>query len=321
MGERLDEIIRVKKRPSNFVMMDKTFLEDNRLSFKAKGILAYLLSKPDNWKVITKNLVNASSDGEYSVYSGLKELKKYGYFEKIPIRNEQGTRIVRWESVIYEVPKSLLLENCELEKQEEKSLLLGNQDIENLHVENLYQENCGRNNNNINNNYSYLSSSISYHAANDFDSATDIIKMIEKQIEYNSLAEEYPQDLGMINMILELTAKTFGMKRKYIRIGGEDIELKDIKAQLAKLRKKHIKYVLECLKSSTAQIKNPENYILTALCRAPATIDAYYAAKKAAEKQQSGRDSPNSFNNFPQRDYEGYEDELEKSLLSNMLST
>lgn len=135
MGERLDEIIRVRKRPSNFVMMDKTFLEDNRLSFKAKGILAYLLSKPDNWKVITKNLVNASGDGEYSVYAGLKELKKYGYFEKIPVRNEQGTRIVRWESVVYEVPKSLLLENCEVEKDEEKSLHLENQEIENQKVE------------------------------------------------------------------------------------------------------------------------------------------------------------------------------------------
>ncbi len=46
--KRLNEIIRVKKCQNNFVMMDKTFLEDTRLSFKAKGILAYLLSKPDN---------------------------------------------------------------------------------------------------------------------------------------------------------------------------------------------------------------------------------------------------------------------------------
>ena len=50
--KKLNEVIRVKKRPSNFVMMDKTFLEDDRLSYKAKGLLAYLLSKPDDWKVI-----------------------------------------------------------------------------------------------------------------------------------------------------------------------------------------------------------------------------------------------------------------------------
>lgn len=72
--KKLNEVIRVKKRPSNFVMMDKTFLEDDRLSYKAKGLLAYLLSKPDDWKVIVGNLVNSSKDGKASVYAGLKEL-------------------------------------------------------------------------------------------------------------------------------------------------------------------------------------------------------------------------------------------------------
>ena len=105
--KRLNEVIRVQKRPSNFVMMDKSFLEDIRLSYKAKGILAYLLSKPDNWKVIVGNLVNYSTDGKASVYAGLKELKECGYYEKIPIRNKQGTRITRWESTVYEVPVSL----------------------------------------------------------------------------------------------------------------------------------------------------------------------------------------------------------------------
>ena len=74
--KKLNEVIRVKKRPSNFVMMDKTFLEDDRLSYKAKGLLAYLLSKPDDWKVIIGNLVNSSKDGKASVYAGLKEFKE-----------------------------------------------------------------------------------------------------------------------------------------------------------------------------------------------------------------------------------------------------
>ena len=135
--KRLDEVIRVVKRPNNFVMMDKGFLEDDRLSFKAKGILAYLLSKPDNWKVIVGNLVNFSTDGKASVYAGLKELKDAGYYEKTPIRNEQGNRIIRWESVVYEVPKSLLSDF---------------QEIENIDIESQFLENRERNNNYINNN-------------------------------------------------------------------------------------------------------------------------------------------------------------------------
>lgn len=113
--KRLDEVIRVRKRPSNFVMMDKSFLEDTRLSYKAKGILAYLLSKPDNWKVIIGNLVNYSTDGKASVYAGLKELKDCGYYKKTPVRNEQGNRITRWESTVYEISVSLPTDFQEIE--------------------------------------------------------------------------------------------------------------------------------------------------------------------------------------------------------------
>ena len=99
-------IVRVSK-DKNFVVMDKTGLEDERLSFKAKGLLAYLLSKPDNWYCYDKHLAKVGPDGKTAVNSGLKELKKYGYLEKKPIRGKDG-KIQEWESIIREVPKSLL---------------------------------------------------------------------------------------------------------------------------------------------------------------------------------------------------------------------
>lgn len=108
--KRLNEVIRVKKQPKHFVVLDKTFLQDSRLSCKAKGILAYLLSKPDDWKVIVGDIVNNCADGKAAIYSGLKELKEYGYYEKVPVRNEAGTRIIRWESTVYEVPPCLVAE-------------------------------------------------------------------------------------------------------------------------------------------------------------------------------------------------------------------
>ena len=78
-------IIRVEKHTKNFVVINKNFLEDKRISFKAKGILTYLLSKPDNWQVMTSELIEASSDGEAAVRSALKELEKYGYYKKYPV--------------------------------------------------------------------------------------------------------------------------------------------------------------------------------------------------------------------------------------------
>lgn len=77
MSER---IVRIDKRDNPYVQIDNTVLEDSRISFKAKGILAYLLSKPPNWTVRIEDLVKHSGgDGPKSIRSGLKELEKFGY--------------------------------------------------------------------------------------------------------------------------------------------------------------------------------------------------------------------------------------------------
>jgi hypothetical protein len=83
--------------------MNKKGLDDKRLSFKAKGILAYLLSKPDNWKANITHLSKVSKDGRGSIRTGLQELEEYGYLTRRPIRNEDGT-IKEWESIICEIP-------------------------------------------------------------------------------------------------------------------------------------------------------------------------------------------------------------------------
>jgi hypothetical protein len=106
-------IIRVYKNKDNpYVMVNKRYLSDCKLSWKAKGILTYLLSKPDNWKVIVGDLIKQSTDGRDAVYAGLKELKENGYMKKYPIKNDQG-KITHWESIVYEEP---FTENPEVEK-------------------------------------------------------------------------------------------------------------------------------------------------------------------------------------------------------------
>ena len=102
-------IIRVVKNKDNpYVIINKEFLDNDNLSWKAKGILSYLLSKPDDWQVNTFNLINKSSEGKTSVYSGLKELKEHGYLKKYPVYKKG--RITHWESIIYETPNLSIVE-------------------------------------------------------------------------------------------------------------------------------------------------------------------------------------------------------------------
>lgn len=98
-------IYRVEKN-KNYVVLNRTALNDERLSWKAKGIIAYMLSMPDDWKFYIEELAGHAKDGVDSLRSGIKELSKHGYVKRFPIRDEKTKKIIEWETVIYESPQS-----------------------------------------------------------------------------------------------------------------------------------------------------------------------------------------------------------------------
>ena len=73
-------IIRVK-HDKNYVCIHKGALEDPNLSFKAKGLWAYCMSRPDDWEFHVSHLASVSKEKECAIYSALKELKREGYVE------------------------------------------------------------------------------------------------------------------------------------------------------------------------------------------------------------------------------------------------
>ncbi|HDR6396575.1 TPA: DNA-binding protein, partial [Bacillus thuringiensis] len=125
-------IIRVKK-DSNYSVINNTGLKDERLSWKAKGILAYALTLPDNWTFHISELSQHAKDGEDSLRSGFKELKALGYIKRYPVRDEKSKKITNWETEIYETPDmgKPYMEEPLMEKPHVEKPLVGN-----LHVEN-----------------------------------------------------------------------------------------------------------------------------------------------------------------------------------------
>lgn len=83
--------------------MDKHGVEDKNLSWKAKGILAYLMSKYNNWKTVDAHLVKQSVDGLTSTRAGLKELSDFGYRIKVRVVSDTG-KLLRWETFVFEKP-------------------------------------------------------------------------------------------------------------------------------------------------------------------------------------------------------------------------
>lgn len=96
-------IVRIQKRENPYVVIDKTIINDDSLSFKARGIACYLLGKPDDWSISERHLVTCGPDGAAAVRSGLKELEEAGYLRRERKRAEDGT--FAWEAALYETPQ------------------------------------------------------------------------------------------------------------------------------------------------------------------------------------------------------------------------
>jgi hypothetical protein len=84
-------IIRGPRPSDNYAQIHNAALADGRLSFKARGLLAYLLSRPPGWKTSVERLAEMGKDGEAGIKSGLKELEKYGYLRRHRGRTPEGT--------------------------------------------------------------------------------------------------------------------------------------------------------------------------------------------------------------------------------------
>jgi hypothetical protein len=91
-------------REKPYVIIEKTILQDKNLSWKARGILGYLLSLPENWTLYVKELLaHSERDGEKATRTGLNELIKFGYIHRRPARREDG-RFRGQEYLVYEDP-------------------------------------------------------------------------------------------------------------------------------------------------------------------------------------------------------------------------
>ncbi len=102
-------VVHNKDRP--YVVIDKKVIEDPYLSWEAKGLHAYLLSRPDNWKVSVIHLSriyqgNKKGGGEKAILSILNELIEQGYCQRFQPRKKGGL-FLRTEYQMFEFKNTL----------------------------------------------------------------------------------------------------------------------------------------------------------------------------------------------------------------------
>ena len=96
-------IIRATHRDRAFIIDQRT-VENDHLSWAARGLLVYLLSRTDDWTLRVEELCDCGDLGRDGIYNLLNELREAGYVMFEQERDEYG-RIRGGAYIIYETPE------------------------------------------------------------------------------------------------------------------------------------------------------------------------------------------------------------------------
>ena len=97
-----------------YTVLNNGIFRDENLSAKSLGILAKMLSLPDNWEFSVTGLCSIfKKDGIDSIRNGLKELEQNGYLVRNRVRDESG----KLTSAEWTVSDQPMLENPMLENR------------------------------------------------------------------------------------------------------------------------------------------------------------------------------------------------------------
>ena len=111
-------MIITRKRRDQFAVIPNEVANDERLTFEARGLLCYLLAKPNDWNVNLNDIRRAGNIGKHKAYAILNELIVNGYIER-KVNKDSRNRITSHDYIVYDASLIQTLpfpENREVEK-------------------------------------------------------------------------------------------------------------------------------------------------------------------------------------------------------------
>lgn len=78
------------KAKGNWAQIPNTWLRDENISLKTKGLLAVMQSLPDDWNFSVTGLASILKDGVDAVRNAIHEAEQAGYLTREQVRDEQG---------------------------------------------------------------------------------------------------------------------------------------------------------------------------------------------------------------------------------------
>lgn len=109
------------------------------------------------------------------------------------------------------------------------------------------------------------------------DDTNAYMEIIRENIEYEHHMEYGDwSDRGLYEELYEVICEIVCVKRRTVKVNGEDYPYELVKSKFLKLNSSHLEYVIGCMRETTTRITNIRAYMVTALYNAPNTMNHYY---------------------------------------------
>ena len=255
----------------NYTVMSNYHLQDKKLSLKAKGLLSYMLSLPDDWDYSLKGLTTGCRDGIDSVRSAVRELEARGYLRRSKVRDARG-RIVDYNYEVFELPQKEPAEDVPVPAPDSPSSenpTSGFPTLENPIQQNTNKQNTKRQSTNL---------SGQTAETEDFDQmATRVRAEFREKREIDILTKRYAPE--MLQELLDNIVEMYCCPLRTQYIGKQAQTTKAIRLRLDKLTSQHVEYIFDVMANTTQPIKNIMAYLRTTILNAPTTMEHYYQAQ------------------------------------------
>ena len=290
------------ERTKDYTVMSNYHLKDVSLSLKSKGLLAMMLSLPEDWNYSTRGLAAICKEGVDSIGNALKELETCGYIIRNRIRGGDG-RITDTEYIIYEKPKASFLNTCfpdtsfpDTKSTVTKSPVTNSPDAKtpvtnSPYTENPYMEesdtkntaqlNTNKQSTNLSNTYksntqSFFPSSEENSEKKDGRNEIHTLReQMKQQIDYEQIVTVYNK--SQVDEFVEIMMEVALSKSSTIKIGRDaEYPRAFVQERFTQLDSSHIEKVLEGMKENTTRVWNAKAYVMAALFNVPSSIGNHY---------------------------------------------
>lgn len=267
----MSEVFRVEKT-DNYTVMSNYHLRDKRLTLKAKGLLCYILSLPDDWDYTLDGLKAKHPDGKTAIRSCLNNLEKAGYLRRRQTISSNG-QFSKNEYLVYEKPIS---ESPSSGFPTTVNPTTDNPSTEKPTSENQTQQNTYIQNTNQQNTYSTNYPSTKQDGLRESRRACE--EKLKEKFEFDLLVEN-GWDANRLTEVIRIMANVFCSTKPFFVINGENIPRDDVIDRLLLIDENHISYAFEVVDEKKGEIYNIKDYYLSVLFNAPMTMDSYITEK------------------------------------------